>query len=58
MEIAFYVMYFPESPSSIPSEKKNVQSQQNDFKTVKWVYNLAHNNLSRGRIGHARSDQS
>ena len=35
MEIAFYVMYFPESPSSIPSEKKNVQSQQNDFKTVK-----------------------
>ena len=38
MEIPFYIMYFPESASSIPSQQKNALSQENNFRElVKWV---------------------
>ena len=41
--LPFYVMYFPESTSFIPTRQKNVLSQQNNY----GLYNLVHHNLCR-----------
>ena len=43
MEISFYIMYFPESSSSIPRQQKNVLSQQITLeKRSNGLYNLVH----------------